>query len=161
MSAEKSENSYSFNLSSFFSIQQRQNYRGDCLFQRLKLDLAKQRDVFHSMNGNQLFKLGEVDLQVAYWEPPEVSSAFLQRFLQPVLKRQRRSEAVNPSDPLRSESHPVHSARDAHHGQSEQDQMGAVSKETITSCDDPLRVLRTNGHGSPVKTNIVDRAEHE
>ena len=93
---------------------------------------------------------------MAQQKPPEVSSA-----LHPLMKRRRRSEEVNPSDPLRSESHPSRSAKDAEHGQPEQEQAGAVSKETITSCDDPLRVLRPNGHGSPVKTNIADRAEHE
>ncbi|XP_061577299.1 fibroblast growth factor 23 [Cololabis saira] len=139
----------------------RQKYREDCLFQRIKLDLANHRDVFYSLNGNQQLSLGGDDLQAVHREPPGVSSALLQRFLDPLLKRQRRSEAVNPSDPLRAQSHPSHSVRDANHGLTEPEQTGAVSKETITSCDDPLRVLRPNRHGSPVKTNIVDRAEHE
>ncbi|KAM6936787.1 fibroblast growth factor 23-like [Xenentodon cancila] len=139
----------------------RQKYRDDCLFLHIRLYPANPHNVFYSTNGNQLLNLGGDDLQVAQREPPEVSSALLQRFLPPLLKRRRRSEAVNPADPLRSQSHPSHSARDADHGRTEQDQTGAVSKETIRSCDDPLRVLRTNGHGSPVKTNIVDRAEHE
>lgn len=81
---------------------------------------------------------------------PEGPSALQER------RRRRRSEEVNPSDPLRTESHPAPPVMDA-----EQNQAGAVSKETITSCDDPLRVLRPYGHGSPVKTNIADRAEHE
>ncbi|KAM4572561.1 fibroblast growth factor 23-like [Odontesthes bonariensis] len=133
-----------------------QRDRWDCLFQRIWLDVVHHHDVFYSTSGNQLLTLGGGELRVAQQKPPEVSSA-----LHPLIKRRRRNEEVNPSDPLRSESHPSLSAKDADHGQPEQEQTGAVSKETITSCDDPLRVLRPNGHGSPVKTNIADRAEHE
>uniref|UniRef100_A0A8C4GV73 Uncharacterized protein n=1 Tax=Dicentrarchus labrax TaxID=13489 RepID=A0A8C4GV73_DICLA len=138
--------------------------REDCLFQRIWLDLADHHDVFYSMSGGQLLKLKGAELRDAHQEPPEPSSTLLERFLGPLVKRQRRSEAVNPSDPLRSESHPSHSAKDhkgADHGQPEQDQAGAVSKETITSCDDPLRVLQPNGPVSPLKTNIADRAQQD
>ncbi|RVE72352.1 hypothetical protein OJAV_G00061100 [Oryzias javanicus] len=78
----------------------------------------------------------------------------------PGARRRRRSKEVNPSDPLMSETHPSLPAKDGDKSQPDQDRAGAVSKETITSCDDPLRVLRPNGAGSPVKTNIADRAEH-
>lgn len=142
---------------SVFLTEQRQKDREDCLFQRIWLDLANHRYVFYSTSGGRLLKLEGAELRDAHQEPPEPSSVLLERFLGPLLKRQRRSEEVNPSDPLRSESHPSHSAKD--HGQHEQDQAGAVSKETITSCDDPLRVLQLNGPVSPVKTNIADRAE--
>ncbi|XP_070827619.1 fibroblast growth factor 23-like [Chaetodon trifascialis] len=142
----------------------RQRDRGDCLFQRIWFDLATRRDVLYSVSGARLLKLDRAELGVASQEPPEASSALVERFLGPLVKRQRRSEEVNPSDPLRSQSHPSHSAKDhkdAAQGQPEQDQAGAVSKETITSCDDPLRVLQPNGPVSPVKTNIVDRAEQD
>ncbi|XP_034733973.1 fibroblast growth factor 23-like [Etheostoma cragini] len=123
----------------------------DCLLQHIWLDLANNHDVFYSIRGGRLLKV----------EGPEPSSALV---LGPLVKRQRRSERVNPSDPLRSQSQPSHSAKhhqDAHGRQREQDQAGAVSKETITSCDDPLRVLQSNGPVSPVKTNIADRAEQD
>ncbi|XP_068579552.1 fibroblast growth factor 23-like [Cebidichthys violaceus] len=140
----------------------RQRDTEDCLFQRIWLDVANHRDVFYSTSGGRLLKLRGAELRVAHQEPPEPSSALVERFLGPLVKRQRRSEAVNPSDPLRSHSHPSPSAKDhkdADHRQPDQDQAGAVSKETITSCDDPLRVLQPNGPVSPVKTNIADRAE--
>lgn len=149
-------------LSAFFPTQQRQKDRKDCLFQRIWLDLVNHHDVFYSISGGRLLKLDGAELRVAHQERPESSSALVERFLGPLVRRQRRSQEVNPSDPLRSESHPSHSVKDhkdADHGQPEQDQAGAVSKETITSCDDPLRVLQPNGPVSPVKTNIADRAE--
>ncbi|XP_010733167.3 uncharacterized protein LOC104922120 [Larimichthys crocea] len=136
----------------------------DCLFQRIWLDLANHHDVFYSMSVGRLLKLEGAELQVANQEPPEPSPALVERFLGRLVKRQRRSEEVNPSDPLRSESHPSHSAKDhkdEEHVQPEQDQAGAVSKETITSCDDPLRVLQPNGPVSPFKTNIEDRAAQD
>ncbi|KAF7225223.1 fibroblast growth factor 23 [Nothobranchius furzeri] len=120
----------------------RQRGRKDCLFQHIWLQLANQH-VFYSTSGNQLMELGGGDLRL-----------LLERLLHP--RRQKRSEVVNPADPLKSESHPV---KDNDQSQPEQEQTGAVSKETISSCDDPLRVLRSNGPGSPVKTNIADQAE--
>lgn len=146
------------------STQQRQKDREDCLFQRIWLDLVNHHDVLYSISAGQLLKLEGAELRVAHPEPPKPSSAIMERFLGPLVRRQRRSEEVNPSDPLRSESHPSHPAKDhkdADHRQPEQDQAGAVSKETITSCDDPLRVLQANGPVSPVKTNIADRAPQD
>ncbi|XP_059191062.1 fibroblast growth factor 23-like [Centropristis striata] len=138
----------------------RQKDREDCLFQRIWLDL-NHHDVFYSMSGNRLLKLDGAELRVASQEPAEVSSGLVQRFLGPLVKRQRRSEEVNPSDPLRSQSHPSPSAKDHQDNvQPDQDQAGSQSKETIASSDDdPLRVLQPNGPGSPVKNNIADRAE--
>ncbi|KAM4554435.1 uncharacterized protein V3H82_018658 [Fundulus diaphanus] len=130
----------------------RQKHRRPCLFWHLWFQLAKHSDLFFSVSGSWLIKPGGGGQGEVHRGPTEGPSALLERFL----RRQRRSEEVNPSDPLRTESHPAPPAKDA-----EQNQAGAVSKETITSCDDPLRVLRPNGHGSPVKTNIADRAEHE
>ncbi|XP_039664454.1 fibroblast growth factor 23-like isoform X2 [Perca fluviatilis] len=132
----------------------RQKGPEDCLFQHIWLDLVNHHDVFYSISGGRLLKV----------EGADPSSALAQNFLGSLVKRQRRSERVNPSDPFRSQSHPSHSAkdhRDADGRQRERDQAGAVSKETITSCDDPLRVLQSNGPVSPVKTNIADRAEQD
>ncbi|XP_047451323.1 fibroblast growth factor 23-like [Mugil cephalus] len=145
----------------------RQRDREDCLFQRIWLDLTDHRDVFYSTSASRLLRLGVDEERMAHREPPEPSSALLERFLSPLVRRRRRSEEVNPSDPLRSESHPSHSAKDhkdSDYVQPEQEQPGAASKEakeTITSCDDPLRVLQSNGPGSPVKSNIAERANQE
>uniref|UniRef100_A0A3Q3BG66 Uncharacterized protein n=1 Tax=Kryptolebias marmoratus TaxID=37003 RepID=A0A3Q3BG66_KRYMA len=113
----------------------------DCLFQQTP------RDAFYSTSGNWLLELGGGDLRAAHRGP--------------AVKRQRRSEEVNPADPLQTVSHPSPPTKDGTAGQPEQDQTGAVSKETLSSCDDPLRVLQPNGPGSPVKTNIADRPEHQ
>lgn len=141
-----------------FSTKQRQKGTAECLFQHIWLDLVNHHKVLHSAHGRRLLRLRGGHLLVAHGEPPEPSSALPERV--PV-KRQRRSEAVNPSDPLRTEAHPSHSGKDADVAQPEWDQTGAVSKETITSWDDPLSVLRLNAPGSPVKTNIADRAEQD
>ncbi|KAM8891338.1 fibroblast growth factor 23-like [Spinachia spinachia] len=131
----------------------RQKDAADCLFQQLWLDVAAPHDP------GRLFKT------VAHQQPESSSSSLVERFFGPLVqRRRRRSEVVNPSDPLRSHSHPSHSAgdhKDVDHRQPDQDRAGAVSKETITSCDDPLRVLQPNGPVSPVKTNIADRAEQD
>uniref|UniRef100_A0A3Q0RAK2 Uncharacterized protein n=1 Tax=Amphilophus citrinellus TaxID=61819 RepID=A0A3Q0RAK2_AMPCI len=130
----------------------------DCRFQHIWLDFVNHHKMFYSTHGSRLVKLRGGHLLVAHGKPPEPSSALLERVLNPLVKRQRRSEEVNPSDPLRTEANPSHSGKDL---RDEQDQMGAVSKETITSCDDPLSVLQPNVLGSPVKTNIADRAEQD
>uniref|UniRef100_A0A3Q1IVK3 Uncharacterized protein n=1 Tax=Anabas testudineus TaxID=64144 RepID=A0A3Q1IVK3_ANATE len=111
-----------------------------CLFQRIWLDLLSHQGVFYSTSGGQLLKKKRAEQRTAHKGPPEPSSALLDL----LVRRQRRSEEVNPSDPFRSQSHSSYFAKDhkdVSHGQPEQDQAGAVSKETIASCDDPLRVL--------------------
>ncbi|XP_054633877.1 uncharacterized protein LOC129182026 isoform X2 [Dunckerocampus dactyliophorus] len=131
----------------------RQKEREDCLFHRTGFISG----VFYSPpSGSQL--------PLSPLESSHPSFVFLKRFLAPLVTRQRRSEEVNPADPLRSESDPSHSVqdhKDFDHLQPEQDQAGAVSKETISSCDDPLKVLHANGPVSPVKTIIADRAEQD
>ncbi|XP_061678915.1 uncharacterized protein LOC133502287 [Syngnathoides biaculeatus] len=127
-----------------------------CLFSRIGFISANQRGTFSSPRGSRLL--------LPHLESWELSSILLKRFLTPLARRQRRSEEVNPSDPLRSESLPLHSVKDQkdlEHGQLETDQAGAVSKETISSCDDPLKVLHANGPVSPVKTIIADLAEQD
>ncbi|CAI5664920.1 fibroblast growth factor 23 isoform X1 [Oreochromis niloticus] len=140
----------------------KQRDREDCLFQDIWLDLVSHHHVFYSTSGRRLLRLQGGHLRVAHGKPPEHYLALLKRLLNPAVKRQRRSEEVNPSDPLRTEANPSRSGkdlRDADHVWPEQDQTGAVSKETIASCDDPLSVLQPNAPGSPVKTNIADRAD--
>uniref|UniRef100_A0A3P9MWT2 Uncharacterized protein n=1 Tax=Poecilia reticulata TaxID=8081 RepID=A0A3P9MWT2_POERE len=105
-----------------------------CLFRHIWFRQAERHDPFSSVSRSWLVKLGVGGPGAVRGGPPDGRS----------VKRQRRSEEVNPSDPLRTESHPSPPVKDV-----EPNQAGAVSKETITSCDDPLRVLRPNGHGSP------------
>ncbi|XP_072291845.1 fibroblast growth factor 23-like [Eucyclogobius newberryi] len=127
----------------------------DCLFQRLWLDWPIKHDVFYSTKAARLLKWQGLELNVAMEETSDkedIRHRPLER-----LKRQKRSEEVNPSDPLRSETHPARNQKETDHPN--RDQTGAVSKETITSCDDPLKVLQTNGSGSPVKNNIGDQVE--
>ncbi|KAK2918140.1 fibroblast growth factor 23-like [Channa argus] len=129
----------------------------DCLFQRIWLEPMNHKMMFYSKTVGQLLKRSGCELLTVHQEPPEP-------LLGPLVKRQKRSEEVNPSDPLRSQSHLSYFARvhkDTTHGHPEQDQAGAVSKETISSCDDPLRVLQTSGPVSPVKANIVDWVEKD
>ncbi|XP_068168350.1 fibroblast growth factor 23-like [Antennarius striatus] len=135
----------------------RQKDRKDCLFRRIWLDLANSRHVFYPLSGGWLLNLEGFEQQRTVRELPESLPALEERFLGPLLQRRRRNEEVNPSDPLRTESHPPHSAKDNEDvdpGQVEQDQTGAVSKETIGACDDPLRVLQPSAPDSPVKINI-------
>ena len=82
--------------------------------------------------------------------------------MRPLLSRRRRADPVNPSDPLRSESHPGNPAWEPQDPEvPEQDQAGSVSKETITSCHDPLKVLHSVRPVSPIKTSIAERADHD
>lgn len=124
----------------------RQGDGEDCLFRRFRL--PDHRDVFYSTSSSWLPKLAPDELSGAQREPPERLAAYIQKLLTPLIKRTRRSEEVNPSDPLRTESHPSLSGKDA--DQPEQDQTGVVSKETIGSCDDPYKVLRPSAPGSPI-----------
>ncbi|XP_026167432.1 uncharacterized protein LOC113133090 [Mastacembelus armatus] len=141
----------------------RQRDKGGCLFQD-SFGLTDLQHMFYSTSWSQLLKMARDERRTTSQQPPEPSSTLLKTFLGPLVKRRRRSEEVNPSDPLRSQPHLSHSAKDhkdTFKGQRQHDQTGAVSKETITSCDDPLRVLQPNLPVSPVKTNIADRAEQE
>lgn len=131
----------------------------DCVFRRIWLDLATRHQVLYSVSGGRLLKQERGELRVI--GPPETPSALWERFL---VKRRRRSHEVNPSDPLRSQSDPSHSAKEpagSDPGLPEQDQAGPISKETLSSCDDPLRVLQSNGPVSPIKTNIADRPDQD
>lgn len=105
--------------------------------------------------GNIWFDLLESQQGAEAWKPSmeetqKLSSSRQRKklLLHPLVSRQRRADPVNPSDPLRSESHPSNPAAKEHQEPdpevSEQEQAGAVSKETITSCDDPLKVLHSS-----------------
>uniref|UniRef100_A0A3B4AWS0 Uncharacterized protein n=1 Tax=Periophthalmus magnuspinnatus TaxID=409849 RepID=A0A3B4AWS0_9GOBI len=128
-------------------------YSTDCLYQRLWLDWPIKHDVFYSTRAARLLKLQGIELNVAMQESSQMTD--IRYRLLERLTRQKRSEEVNPSDPLRSETHPARNQKESDN--LNRDQTGAVSKETITSCDDPLKVLQTNGSGSPVKNNIGDQ----
>lgn len=135
--------------------------KNDCLFQRIWVDLALPYQVFYSVSGGQLLKQERGQLRVIPQHQPETPSALWERVL---VKRRRRSHEVNPSDPLRSQSDPLHSAKEPtglDPRLPEQDPASPISKETINSCDDPLRVLQSNGPVSPIKTNIADRPDQD
>ncbi|XP_034031418.1 uncharacterized protein LOC117514964 [Thalassophryne amazonica] len=121
-----------------------------CLFRHVWVDVSKPHHMFYSTNGKRPLK------QDGGQQPPKPPSGLLGSFL----TRQRRSEETNPSDPLKSQLDPTPPAKDQQDGdpgQPEPDQAGAVSKETIPSCDDPLKVLHTNGPVSPVKASIAEQ----
>lgn len=144
-----------------FLTRQKLKNEEDCLFQSLWLDLAISYQVFDSVRGGRLLKPERGELQVIRQYQPETPSSLWERLL---VKRRRRSHEVNPSDPLRSQSDPSHSAKEPSGSDPrllEQDQAGPISKETISSCDDPLRVLQSNGPVSPIKTNIADRPDQD
>lgn len=131
----------------------------DCLFQRLWLDWPNKHDIFYSTKAARIMKFQEVEFSVAQRESSEVPADARHKLLERMLKRKKRSEVVNPSDPFRTETHP-HPAQTPHEpDQPNRDQSGSVSKETISSCDDPLKVLQGTGPGSPVKSNIGAQAE--
>lgn len=138
----------------------RQRDTESCLFQRLWLDWPNKHDVFYSTRAARLLKFQGVDFSITKQESSELSSDVWHRLLKRTLKRQKRSEEVNPADPFRSEAlspHPPNTHKEP--DPPNRDQTGAVSKETITTCHDPLKVLQTNGPESPVKSNIGDHAE--
>lgn len=64
--------------------------------------------------------------------------------------RYRRSQHVDPSDPLGSEN-PKSRKSNYRRQNQERERSSNVSKETITSCDDPLHVLLSK---SPVSPNL-------
>ncbi|XP_028813644.1 uncharacterized protein LOC114766704 [Denticeps clupeoides] len=61
-------------------------------------------------------------------------------------RRWKRSPPVNPSDPFGSENLPPTKEQTL---EQDREPISAVSKETITSCDDPLHVLLFDSPGSP------------
>lgn len=100
-------------------------------------------------------------------KPRKHSSVLLVNLLLSRIHRIKRSLQVSdPSDPLRTENNRQPRLTEEwrlelRKGQPDKEQSGAISKETITSCDDPLQVLHSNGPVSPIKTNIEDRTVKE
>ncbi|KAM8861007.1 fibroblast growth factor 23-like isoform 1-T2 [Synchiropus picturatus] len=132
----------------------RNNHRDECLFGRIRTEPS---EVFHSLSAGRLLRLQGMKRRAGQKKSPKAPRAVLKRLFGGLIKRKRRSEEVNPSDPLRSEPDPSHQDPDLR--QPDQDQAGSMSKETLTSCDDPLKVLQPSAPESPVKTNIADRAQ--
>lgn len=64
--------------------------------------------------------------------------------------RHKRSQHVDPSDPLGSENPRSRTANYRRpNREQERERISNVSKETITSCDDPLHVLLSKSPVSP------------
>uniref|UniRef100_A0A8C7K9Z8 Uncharacterized protein n=1 Tax=Oncorhynchus kisutch TaxID=8019 RepID=A0A8C7K9Z8_ONCKI len=105
-----------------------------CLFQQLQME--NHVDLFYSSSNGLLLHLEGAKIHVKRHD-------LLKRHL---VYRKKRSQQVNAENP---EAEPFMSDQDM---QQDQERAGAVSKETITSCDDPLRVLHSNSPGSPIKT---------
>ncbi|KAL1247457.1 hypothetical protein QQF64_022833 [Cirrhinus molitorella] len=71
--------------------------------------------------------------------------------------RQRRSQYIDPSDPLGSEN-PRSKTANYRRPNQDQERSSNVSKETITSCDDPLHVLFSK---SPVSPNLQKQKKNQ
>ncbi|XP_038857422.1 fibroblast growth factor 23-like isoform X1 [Salvelinus namaycush] len=115
--------------------------RKECLFQHLQME--NHVDLFYSSSNGLLLHLEGAKIHVKRHD-------LLKRHL---VYRKKRSQQVNAENP---EAEPIMSDQDM---QQDQERAGAVSKETITSCDDPLRVLHSNSPGSPIKTAVEKAAK--
>ncbi|XP_029552743.1 fibroblast growth factor 23 isoform X2 [Salmo trutta] len=115
--------------------------RRDCLFQHLQME--NHVDLFYSSSNGLLLHLERAKIHVKRHD-------LLKRHL---VYRKKRSQQVKAENP---EAEPIMSDQDM---QQDQERAGAVSKETITSCDDPLRVLHSNSPGSPIKTAVEKTAK--
>lgn len=74
-------------------------------------------------------------------------------------RRQRRSQYIDPSDPLGSENPRSRTANyRSPNREHEHERSSNVSKETITSYDDPLHVLLSK---SPVSPNLQKQKKHK
>ncbi|XP_053486568.1 uncharacterized protein LOC128611231 [Ictalurus furcatus] len=115
-----------------------------CRFRRVKR--YKHYDVFHSCKGDVLL-VNHRQLKIYTHNLPKLSDfVFLKRHKNRTHHRKRRSWHTDPSDPLGSEYPYLSTVRnwrsDPEHG-------GNVSKETITSVDDPLEVLLSHSAQTP------------
>lgn len=144
--------------------------REECLFQDLRFLQENRLDGSDSSRPAGLSPQLSKDIRETTAEDPKPlkpSSVLLVNLLLSRVHRTRRSQQVSdPSDPLRTENNrqprlTEERRLELRKGQPEKEQSGAVSKETITSCDDPLQVLHSNGPVSPIKTNIEDRTVKE
>ncbi|KAI5617289.1 hypothetical protein C0J50_23234 [Silurus asotus] len=116
----------------------------DCRFHRVRRH--KHYDVFHSCRGAVLLvnhRQAKIYAQILQKLP---GFLFSKRHKHQTHRRKRRSWHTDPSDPLGSEYPHLNTMRnwrsDPEHG-------GNVSKETITSVDDPLEVLLSHSARTP------------
>ncbi|XP_060783063.1 uncharacterized protein LOC132890266 [Neoarius graeffei] len=118
----------------------------DCRFRRVKRH--KRYNVFHACRGDVLL-VNHRQVEIYACDLAKLSGFdFLKRHKNRTHHRKRRSWQTDPSDPLGSEYPHLSTMRnwrsDPEHG-------GNVSKETITSIDDPLEVLLSNSAQTPTQ----------
>lgn len=99
-------------------------------------------DVFYSSSNGLLLLLERAEIPVKGYD-------LLKRHM---VYRRKRSQQENPDADSIMEDQDLAMQQD-------QERAGAISKETITSCDDPLRVLHSNSPGSPIKTAVEKTAK--
>uniref|UniRef100_A0A8C7MAX6 Fibroblast growth factor 23 n=1 Tax=Oncorhynchus kisutch TaxID=8019 RepID=A0A8C7MAX6_ONCKI len=108
--------------------------RKECLFQHRRME--NHVDVFYSSSNGLLLLLEGAEIPVKGYD-------LLKRHM---VYRRKRSQQENPdADSMEDQDLAM---------QQDQERAGAISKETITSCDDPLRVLHSNSPGSPTKMAV-------
>jgi hypothetical protein len=108
--------------------------RKECLFQHRRME--NHVDVFYSSSNGLLLLLDGAEIPVKGYD-------LLKRRM---VYRRKRSQQENPNaDSMQDQDLAM---------QQDQERAGAISKETITSCDDPLRVLHSNSPGSPTKMAV-------
>uniref|UniRef100_A0A8C8IDE8 Uncharacterized protein n=1 Tax=Oncorhynchus tshawytscha TaxID=74940 RepID=A0A8C8IDE8_ONCTS len=106
----------------------------ECLFQHRRME--NHVDVFYSSSNGLLLLLEGAEIPVKGYD-------LLKRHM---VYRRKRSQQENPdADSMEDQDLAM---------QQDQERAGAISKETITSCDDPLRVLHSNSPGSPTKLAV-------
>ncbi|XP_038842807.1 fibroblast growth factor 23-like [Salvelinus namaycush] len=109
--------------------------RKECLFQHRRME--NHVDVFYSSSNGLLLLLEGAEI-------PEKGYDLLKRHM---VYRRKRSQQENPDADSIMEDQDLAMQQD-------QERASAISKETITSCDDPLRVLHSNSPGSPIKMAV-------
>uniref|UniRef100_A0A8C8IEJ8 Uncharacterized protein n=1 Tax=Oncorhynchus tshawytscha TaxID=74940 RepID=A0A8C8IEJ8_ONCTS len=111
------------------------SFRKECLFQHRRME--NHVDVFYSSSNGLLLLLEGAEIPVKGYD-------LLKRHM---VYRRKRSQQENPdADSMEDQDLAM---------QQDQERAGAISKETITSCDDPLRVLHSNSPGSPTKLGVM------
>ncbi|XP_030642799.1 fibroblast growth factor 23 [Chanos chanos] len=132
----------------------------DCLFHYVRE--KKQREILLSCRDGTLLNLREFTAHAKSPGSAETSALYvLRRHDAPrehTQNRRKRSQEVDPSDPLGSENPDTRPTYDQKQDQDQDPQQASsISKETIRSCDDPLQVLLSN---SPVSPNL-EKDKHE
>lgn len=117
----------------------------DCRFHRVRRH--KRYDAFHSCRGDVLFVNRQQVETGSHNLPKQSGFVFLKRHKTRTHHRRRRSWHPDPSDPLGVAGYPHLSAM--RNWRSDPEHGGNVSKETITSVDDPLEVLLSHSARTP------------